>query len=235
MNIAIIDDDKNDYHILLSYIDTYCQTNDLFCNTCYFKESTSFLKNFTPSSYDIIFLDIYMEKISGIETAKQIRKSDRQCKIIFTTNSTDHALLGYQVHAFDYLLKPYSYDKFCTTFADCCSLIRKAPNYIEVKESRTMVKINTDCILYTDYSNHYIQIHTEFRTIKSYMSFPEFSKLLLIYNNFLNCYRNCIINMDKVNTITDLGFVMENGECIPITRSKRSKCRQIYADYMFNS
>lgn len=234
MNIAIVDDDENDYHILITYIDTFCQKNNILCETCFFKESSEFLKCFTQSGFDIIFLDIFMENISGIDTAKQIRKSDRHCKIIFTTSSPDHALLGYQVHAFDYLLKPYSYDKFCTTFGECCSLIRRVPNYIEVKESRTMIKINTDCILYTDYSNHYIQIHTEFRMIKSYLSFPEFSKLLLCYKNFLNCYRNCIINMDKVSSLTELGFVLENGECIPITRSKRLKCQQIYADYIFS-
>lgn len=75
---------------------------------------------------------------------------------------------------------------------------KRSSHYIEVKESRVMVKIPIDTILYTDYFNHYIQIHLADRIVKTYMRFEDFSKLLLCYPQFISCYRNCIINLDKV-------------------------------------
>ena len=96
-----------------------------------------------------------------------------------------------------------------------------------------MVKILIRDILYADYDNHYIQIHNKENIIKTYLSFQDFSPLLLKYPQFLNCYRNCIINMDSVDSLHDHDFVLTNGERLPITREKRLEIRQLYADYAF--
>lgn len=88
-------------------------------------------------------------------------------------------------------------------------------------------------IMYTDYYNHYIQIHTPGRMIKTYMSFAEFSPLLLKYKQFLSPYRNCMINMDYVQQMDDHDFLMKDQVQIPINRARKSEIRQAYADYSF--
>jgi DNA-binding LytR/AlgR family response regulator len=110
---------------------------------------------------------------------------------------------------------------------------KRSSHYIEVKESRVMVKIPIDTILYTDYFNHYIQIHLADRIVKTYMRFEDFSKLLLCYPQFISCYRNCIINLDKVVRLEKTSFVLTSGEHLPITRSLRLQIHQQYADYQF--
>ena len=163
-----------------------------------------------------------------------IRRDDDQCTIIFTTSSTDFALKGYEVRALDYMLKPLRYGKFCQTMDYFRSVSqRKRSHYIEVKESRIMVKLPVDDILYTDYSNHYIQIHLQDRLVRTYMRFHDFSSLLLCYPQFICCYRNCIINMDKVTSLEKAEFVLNTGEHLPITRTLRPQIHQHYADYQF--
>ena len=154
---------------------------------------------------------------------------------LFTTSSTDFALKGYEVRALDYMVKPIRYDKFSQTMEYFLSVSRrKQSHYIEVKESRIMLKIPIDSILYTDYSNHYIQIHLPDKTVRTYMRFEDFSGMLLMYSQFICCYRNCIINMDKVFSMEKSEFILTTGEHLPITRTMRSQIHQQYADYQFS-
>ena len=105
--------------------------------------------------------------------------------------------------------------------------------FIEVKEKKMMVRVLLDDIIYCDYENHYIRIHTARRMVRSYMQFRELSKLLIGYAQFQCCYRNIIINMDQVQEMEHADFLMSNGERIPMRRQERLEIRQKYADYIF--
>ena len=93
-----------------------------------------------------------------------------------------------------------------------------------------MVRVLLDDIIYCDYENHYIRIHTARRMVRSYMQFRELSKLLIGYAQFQCCYRNIIINMDQVQEMEHADFLMSNGERIPMRRQERLEIRQKYAD-----
>ena len=78
--------------------------------------------------------------------------------MVFTTNSSDFAVRGFELRVSDYLVKPFSYEKFKDTLKYCERSMRSHARYIEVKESRTMIKIRLDDIIFTDYFNHYIPV-----------------------------------------------------------------------------
>ena len=181
---------------------------------------------------DVLFLDIQMPRISGLEMVGMLDPEHRPY-IVFLTAFDEYAIKAFEEHAFDYLLKPLSEERFQKTMDLCQNELAKHIRYIEVKESRTLVKIPLNEIIYTDYYNHYIQIHTAARLIRSYQQFDVFSPLLLCYPQFLCCYRNCIVNMDHVDSVDKHDFVMENGERVPITRGNRNSIYQQYADYQF--
>ena len=69
------------------------------------------MKNFAKDQYDVIFLDIYMDGMTGMDAARAIREIDRVVRIIFITTSTEFAVDSYEVSAFGYLLKPHSVEK----------------------------------------------------------------------------------------------------------------------------
>lgn len=233
MRIAVIDDTPSERGELSDYIKRYFTENFIYKTVDFFENGEQFLSVWKRGAYDLIFIDIYLSGINGIDLAENIRQTDDNCILIFTTNSADFAVKGFEVRASDYLVKPFPYDKFKTSMDYCIRTLQKRSSYIEVKESRTMVKIRLEDILFTDYFNHYILIHTYSRIVKSYMKFDDFSPLLLRYPQFLCCYRNCIVNMDKVISVEKNDFILVNEERVPIIRRKRQEIHQSYADYQF--
>ena len=233
MNIAIIEDSGQELSLLERCLQSYLSSRQVYRVIDTYTSGEAFLENWPSKSYDLVFLDILMEGISGIEVARKIRETDSECLLIFISSSKEYALQGFEVRAFDYLLKPLSEERFQKTMDLCQNELAKHIRYIEVKESRTLVKIPLNEIIYTDYYNHYIQIHTAARLIRSYQQFDVFLPLLLCYPQFLCCYRNCIVNMDHVDSVDKHDFVMENGERVPITRGNRNSIYQQYADYQF--
>ena len=233
MNIAIIEDSGQELSLLERCLQSYLSSRQVYRVIDTYTSGEAFLENWPSKSYDLVFLDILMEGISGIEVARKIRETDSECLLIFISSSKEYALQGFEVRAFDYLLKPLSEERFQKTMDLCQNELAKHIRYIEVKESRTLVKIPLNEIIYTDYYNHYIQIHTAARLIRSYQQFDVFSPLLLCYPQFLCCYRNCIVNMYHVDSVDKHDFVMENGERVPITLGNRNSIYQQYADYQF--
>ena len=77
-----------------------------------YESGNSFLEQFQPESYDIIFVDQYMDGLTGLETALLIRKKDDFAAIVFVTSSREHAVESYTVRACGYLVKPYAYEDF---------------------------------------------------------------------------------------------------------------------------
>ena len=238
MNIAIVDDCAQEGRHLSQLLGAYCSVCSLTLQISTFTCAADFLRSWKSGVFDLIFIDIFLDKdsdtASGIRLAEHIRREDTGCTIIFTTVSPDFALKSYSLKALDYLVKPISTADFSQTMDYYLSMkAKRSSHYIEVKESRVMVKIPIDTILYTDYFNHYIQIHLADRIVKTYMRFEDFSKLLLCYPQFISCYRNCIINLDKVVRLEKTSFVLTSGEHLPITRSLRLQIHQQYADYQF--
>ncbi|MEF9939500.1 MAG: LytTR family DNA-binding domain-containing protein [Clostridium sp.] len=233
MNIAILEDSKSELEQLTRYIQIYFSEHRIFRTVDIYSDGESFLANWKNKSYDLIFLDIMMGKITGIDVARQIRKTNTDCVIIFVSVSTEFALQGFEVRAFDYLVKPISQERFEHTMDLCHDELIKHVRCIEVKESRTIIKLPLQDIIYTDYYNHYIQIHTANRMIRSYQQFDTFAPLLLFYPQFLCCYRNCIVNMDYIANVDKNDFIMTTGERVPIIRANRHTIYQEYANYQF--
>lgn len=234
MNIAVVEDIKSDFDIISNFMNEYYKKNYMSYNLYGFKCEKEFWGEFEKDKFDIIFLDIYIDNSNGMELAKKIRKKDEECLIIFTTVSKEFAIESYEVRAFYYLLKPYSYEQFMKVMNLAHKALSKQVKYIEVKEARINIKVCLDNIIYIDYYNHYIQIHTDYRIIKSYMKFKEIIELFEPYKQFLYCYRNCMINMSKASGIMEKDFVMKNGEIIPISKKHFGEIKQHFADYIFD-
>lgn len=233
MKVAIVDDLQADKEILNEFISRYAAEKSLFIETEYFCSGEQFLKHIKPHKYRLIFLDIYMKQIDGMQVAEILRREDKETLLVFTTSTKDFAIQGYSVKASGYLVKPYDYGLFRQTMELIQPMLEKDLRYIEVKEKRNNVKILLSDILYCDYDNHYILFHTEEEVIRSYMKFRELEEMMAPYDEFLCCYRNIMVNLDKVQVLESENFIMENGERIPIRRPDRTKVRELYAEYVF--
>ena len=154
-------------------------------------------------------------------------------QIIFTTASKEYAVKAFKVRALDYLVKPYKYEELESALDHFEEVYDKFIHYIELKEGRQYTRILIGDIMYVDYHNHYIQVHTTSNVVRSYMPFDKFSPMLKPYRQFLWCYRNCMVNMDYIDFLEDKDFVLTDGKRIPISRAMHNEVTQTYANYMF--
>ena len=108
MRIAIVDDLKTERALLKERLSQQLALRGAEADILGFESGEAFLAAEKERRFSAAFLDIYMEGLSGMDAAKELRKTDTDCLLIFTTTSTDHALEGFQVRALHYLVKPFS-------------------------------------------------------------------------------------------------------------------------------
>lgn len=233
MNVAVVDDSLFDRQYLQDNIERYCSEHKVHMQIKTYDNGHGFLNSFSVHTYDLVFLDIFMDETSGIHIAEKIRQIDDRCQIIFTTSSQEHAIKAFRLHALDYLLKPYTYEQLEESLFRCQTAMKRFSHYIELKEGRHYTRVLISDIIYTDYYNHYIQVHTLRNVIRSYMSFADFAPMLGKYPQFLWCYRNCMVNMDYIRSMDSKDFILSTDERIPISRARKNEIRQAYANYLF--
>lgn len=232
MRIALVEDSAVFRTELQGILQKYCDETHISDEIEPFESGETFLAQFSPGKYDIVFLDVYMGGMDGMETARALRRTDEDCLIIFVSSSSSHAVDSYGVNAFYYLLKPVTAESVHEVMDRCLTKLYSHNLCIRVKERWSYTHVPLEDILFVDTYNHYVQLHLESRVVRSHIKFSEFAQQLLKHPRFCLCYRNCIINMDKATGIDGKDFFLPNGVRIPIARQSSVQVRQQYADYM---
>ena len=232
MRLAIIDDLVTEQEKLQGFLDRFCKEKQVECHVEKFSSGKEFLTR-GDFAYDLLFLDIFMEELDGLETAAAFRQHNEKCLLIFTTTSKDCAIKSYRVRAFDYLVKPFTYQQFLESMLLVVKELNVLHQFIEVKEGYLIRKIACKDIIYVDYSNHYTHIHTTDAIISSHIPFEKIRERLVPYKQFLYCNRNCLLNMDQIQDVENNEFVMNNGERLATKRNEYNSLYQSYADYLF--
>ena len=111
IRIAIVEDDPAYREQLKTYVSNYEKEYEEQFRLSVFTDGLEFIEAF-HADYDIVFMDIRMKHLDGMETARKIRLQDHNCIIIFITNLAQYALQGYEVEAMSYILKPIQYFAF---------------------------------------------------------------------------------------------------------------------------
>mgnify|MGYP005989733147 CR=1 FL=1 len=192
-----------------------------------FDNAISAGKYLQESNVDLLFLDIQMPVVTGIDFVKN---TDLQPKIIFTTAFREHALEGYELDIIDYLLKPISFIRFYKSINKYRALssskistnkesleIEKISNHIFVNSNKKLIKIAFDDMLFIDSIKDYVRIHTEKETITTKDKISSFIEKLPA--TFMRVHRSYIVNIDKVAALTAKDVVLTNDMEIPIGSS----------------
>ena len=108
MTIAIVDDIKEERVLLRTRLEKIFHQKDMGFHCCEYENGEAFLEASKDQDITVLFLDIYMDGANGIEIAKEFRKSNKDCLLIFTTTSSYHPLEGFQVLSRHYLVKPFT-------------------------------------------------------------------------------------------------------------------------------
>lgn len=235
MNIAILDDSREDLLSIQTAISSYYESKNIRADIRLFSSAESFFRKYNPGSYDLIILDIYMGNMTGMDAARKLREAQDPAALIFITSSDSFAVESYDVQASYYLLKPFDPEKLQKILSSIQIRQAQKSRYIELVSDRTPVKIPVRSILYADTYRNAVQIHTDAGIIRSYITFQKFEELLEGMKCFLSCYRGCIVNMDHIEASTDEGFLMDNQELVMIRKRGSNAIKKAYLEYLFSS
>jgi two-component system LytT family response regulator len=217
----IIDDETPAHKALASHIAKY---DDLEHSGSAFNGMEA-LKMLNENSYDIIFLDINMPVISGVELMEM--QPNRPLTII-TTAYSDFALSAYQNDAIDYLMKPISFEKFAKaiekakTYYSGISL-KKGTNakgkMLSYRMNGQMMEMLLDDIIYIESLGNYMKLFSSKANLPIiiYGSLSSITTELSV-SNFVQVHRSYVVNSNKIQSVTSKTLTMSNGEMLPVGR-----------------
>ncbi|MBE5917646.1 MAG: response regulator transcription factor [Pseudobutyrivibrio ruminis] len=217
--VAIVEDDEKYANTIIAHIKKYSAEKSIQIQTDYFGSGEHFIFSYEPR-YDILFLDIEMPGMNGMEVARQVRDLDKEIIIIFVTNMAQYAINGYKVQARSYILKPINYYSFSLELQDAISAIKAYTNEsILIQQDDSIKKLSIDEIYYVEVERHLIYFHTTSGIYKVRDTMKNV-EAKLDYKCFARCNVSFLVNLNFVDGIAD-GMVQINGERLSISRNKR--------------
>jgi len=185
-------------------------------------DAIGFIKENNP---DLIFLDIQMEEMTGIQLLETLTKTP---KVIITTAYQEYALKGYELQVCDYLLKPIQFERFLQAcekaYHEIENIGLKEPDFIFVKTEYRLEKIDTSSILFIEGMRDYRNIITKDKKIMTLQTFKDIEKVLPT-SKFMRVHNSYIVSIDKIESIERHRIRIGN-KLIPISDSKRDEFYQ---------
>lgn len=236
MTIAIIDDCESDQHRIARYTERFLQEQAIPPPYSYFyPNGEAFITKLSPHFFDLVMLDCIMPGKSGLETAEELRKKDKEAALIFVSSSCNYAIDGYFVDACGYLVKPYTYEAFSHVFKSALKHLPDRHEAVVIHDGGEKRRIPVNAIVFCDIDGHYSQIHLcNSQVVRMRMAFLDITAILAPYTQFFECYRGCIINMDHVRIADEMNFLMDTGERLPYRKKDQHIIKRKYSDYVLN-
>ena len=232
INIAICEDNEQQLQINKYYIEQWAESEKQSVRLLTYKNAESFLFEWEyEANIDIIFLDIRMGEMTGMELAQYIRKKNHNIDIIFITGEEQYILQGYQVQAFNFLLKPVKKeDMFESLDTWVIRNKNKDGNHLVIKKGKKILKLNYEEIYYLISFDHYIDVHTKEGVVTFKQKIGEVEQQLP-QKQFCRCHRSYIVNLKYVNQIFRNEIILENDIKIPISKSRSIITHKAFTNY----
>ena len=196
-----------------------------------YRSGQSFLDHWQCGKYDVVILDIFMGGITGVDVAKEIRRTDPDVKLVFCSRSNEFAAESYQVNAQYYLVKP------ATPGSIGNMLQRLNLDMIQLQQTVTLPdghSLILRKILYTEYYNHVVTIHLKnaepYRLRTNHAILEE---LLTPCGYIQSPSKGYLVNFYEVVSNTDDGFTMSDGTLVPISRRRSKEISGAYTKFQF--
>lgn len=231
MHIAVCDDNERDLACLRELIANYAEHNSVTANIHCFSSGEALLGAFERGKYQILFQDIFMSGISGMQAAEQIRAVDRDIAIVLTTTSEEFGVASYAIDAAYYIVKPVTAEKLEKALARCRDIIRRHARYIEVIEDRQQVRLILREILFVEVVGKYCEINLAQRVVRARMRLEELAGLLG-GSPFVRCHRSYIVNLNHVQQLQNRDCILPGGKLIPISRTHCAGLERALADFL---
>lgn len=233
LNIAICDDEKIFLDQVFRIVSNRLQEKKLKFEIDSFTSGVDLLKEIVNGNikYDIIFLDIIMASSDGIEVGKKIKEIDEKIHIVYISSSKDFLLDGYDVGAFNYILKPIDENRLKYQIFRLIKKMKIKEEILEINKVGTIIKLNVEDIKYCEVKNRIITIFYKGEMIEYYDTISELEKKLKEYD-FIRPHRSYLVNPKYIFKIQQNNLVLDDREIIHISRLKIKKVKEEFKNYI---
>lgn len=221
IRISIVEDNASAAEKLESYIETYSRRHAEIFHIRLFGDALDFLDSY-QSVYDIVFMDIDLPYINGLEAAHRLRKMDSTVILIFVTNMAQFAVKGYEVNALEYIVKPVSYPDFELKLQRAVNGCRKEKESLVITKQGGMVRLLLRDILYVEVIGHKLYYHTGTDIIETVGKLSDLEEKLYS-KGFLRIGKGYIVNHRHVMSVEGYKLELDNEEILPISRAKKTQ------------
>lgn len=230
--IAIVDDEANDSALLGARVEAYCQKNDIASQIRVFRDGFDFIR--AIEHYDIVFMDIRMEKLDGLETARLLRKINKDACLIFVTNMAQFAIKGYEVDALDFIIKPVTMASITYVLDKAMRRLQESTNTtLSLKTGKGTVSISSGDITYVEVFDHNLVYHT---TKGDYTVRGRLSDVRekLDPTRYVLCNRSFVVNLRYVSNLGS-DYLTIGDTKISISKSHRKELMKRFSSFLGDS
>lgn len=231
IKIGILEDEEAQSDKLQQFLARYQDTHPEFSYTATVFDTGSKLIFGYTMDYDLLFMDIRLPDMLGIDAATRIRSMDAGVMIVFVTNLTQYAIAGYSVNAYDYILKPLLYSAFEVKLGRILNVLshQHNKNWLTLKTKQTTFRVEKSSILYVEVDGHDLIFHTDHEDYHIWGTLSRYEKELGegLFSRCNACY---LVNLNYVQSVR--GYtVMVKGIELAISRPRRKEFLSDLARY----
>ena len=233
MKIALVDDELTQLMNLKKLLSAQLQqlTSDASHLIDSYRSGRSFLDNWTAGQYDVIVLDIFMGGLTGVEVAKEIRRTDTDVKLVFCSHSNEFATESYEVNAQYYLLKPATQGSIVNMLQRLNLDLIQRKQFVTLPDGHDVILRD---ILYTEYYNHVVTIYLKNKdTYRIRTNHATIEELLASCGFIHSPCKGMLVNFYEVASASDDSFTLTDGTVLPISRRRSQEIQSAYLKFRF--
>ncbi|GAA3232302.1 LytR/AlgR family response regulator transcription factor [Oerskovia jenensis] len=231
IRIGVVDDEPASRDIVLGHLDRFQVENDVTFDVRTFSDGRELVTGYRPD-FDILFLDVQMNDLDGLDTARHIRTLDSQVVIVFVTNMAQYAIQGYEVDALSYLLKPVPWFAFSQELRRSIDRVRRSgADTLMLTVNGALARVDLLDVVYIESIKHRVIVHAVDRTYAFTGALKTFEADLADKGFFRSnsCY---LVNMRHVTAVDQNTCVMRGGDELQVSRPRKRAFLDALADHV---
>ncbi len=230
LKLAICDDEKVFRNDLKRIVSTELDLCGIDYRITEFSCGEELLAASAHADFQVLFLDVEMKKLDGVETARRIRKHDKQSEIIFVTSHPDFVFQGYEVRALNYIIKPYEQSKIVSVLHTALESLELSPEkYYIIEQRGKSIRLLLSSVKYFVSDRRVIHAVTPGKSYDFYQKLNDLELQLGV--SFVRIHNRYLINMKYLQEIHGNTAVVA-GESLPVSRTYRQNLSIAFAKYM---
>ena len=230
IKIGILEDEKIYQEQFRQFLNRYQESNPGFQYTVEMFDTGERLLFYPYQDFDLLFLDIQLPDMLGIDAAREIRKKDENVCIVFVTNLSQYAIDGYTVNAYDYILKPLLYPAFEVKFKRILKVLsHKQERLLTLKTKQEIFRVDINSLLYVESEGHHLHFHTADRDFEVWGTLAKYEEELSP-SFFYRCNSCYLVNLRYVESLKG-NIVTVHGRELVVSQAKRKSFMVQLAKY----